>query len=465
MVFSTMIFLWCFMPIVFVLNGVIPKRFKNILLLLASLLFYAWGEPVYICLLLFVVVMNYIVGLAIKKYSNKKKQLIILIGAILCNIGILCIFKYLNFAVDTLNIFMPSWGIDIKQIALPLGISFYIFQALSYIIDVYRKDVEPQENFVKFALYISLFPQLVAGPIVRYKDICHELDERSSSLENFASGIRIFIYGLAKKVIFANGFARGADSIMSLNANEISSLYAWIGAFLYMLQIYYDFSGYSDMAIGMGKMLGFHFPKNFNYPYLSNSITEFWRRWHISLGTWFREYVYIPLGGNRKGKGRTLFNLGIVFLLTGIWHGASWNYVLWGVYYAAFIVIERAMSDALWIPKVPIAVKKVYTLLVVYFGWIIFRIESLLGIKNYVIQMFSRLNFAGFIESWQEVLGVYVLFLLPLGCIGCGFLLKWNKLQKWKNTWAELIACVVLLCYSILQISTNTYNPFIYFRF
>ena len=333
MVFSSLVFLWIFLPVIIILYYVIDEKYKNIFLLLGSLFFYAWGEPIYIFLMIFSIVVNWSIGLLIEKYQFQKK--IFLIVSILFNVALLGYFKYFNFFIDIINQ-MLHLGIEYKSIKLPIGISFFTFQILSYIIDLYRGEYKAQKSFVKLALYISFFPQLIAGPIVKYKDINEQLACRMHTLEKTAQGVRRFIYGLGKKVIIANTVAECVDYIYGLEYMELTGLLAWIAAILYTLQIYFDFSGYSDMAIGLGKMFGFEFQENFRYPYLSGSIQEFWQRWHISLGTWFKEYLYIPLGGNRKGKVCTYMNLTIVFLAPGLWHGANYNIILWGLYQGMF---------------------------------------------------------------------------------------------------------------------------------
>ena len=334
MVFSSLIFLIVFLPIVLVLHSFCPLKYRNILLLFASLFFYAWGEPVYILLMLFVIVFNWAIG----KYTIGNK--IILSIAVTVNLSVLVFFKYINFIITTYNsVFRKT--VSMLDITLPIGISFFTFQAISYIVDLYREKYAPQNDLIKLALYISFFPQLIAGPIVRYIDIEKQLTDRVITYEKTALGIKRFIIGLSKKVLISNILGQSIDNVLSHPVKDISTLLCWITAIMYIMQIYFDFSGYSDMAIGLGKIFGFDFPENFNMPYISKSVCEFWRRWHISLGTWFREYLYIPLGGNRKGSIRTLINLLVVFAATGIWHGASWNFLIWGLWHGVFCVIER----------------------------------------------------------------------------------------------------------------------------
>lgn len=329
MLFSSMTFLWIFLPTVFLGHIILPVRLKNAWLLIASLFFYSWGEPVYVFLMMFSVAANYLLALLIDQITEEKKK-IVLVAAILLNIGLLWYFKYFDSFAVLLDRVLGRQILTVREIALPIGISFYTFQILSYVIDVYTGKCAVQKNVVQFALYVSFFPQLIAGPIVKYRTIADQIEKRTLSSRQIAEGIRRFVYGLSKKVILSNTIAEVVDSIYAISPDVLDTKWLWVGAFLYTLQIYYDFSGYSDMAIGLGRMFGFEFPENFNYPYISRSIREFWRRWHITLSSWFKEYVYIPLGGNRKGNYRTYMNLAIVFLITGIWHGATLNFLLWG---------------------------------------------------------------------------------------------------------------------------------------
>ena len=344
MVFSSMVFLWVFLPIVFVLAFLIRKpRYQNVLLVIASLIFYAWGEPRYVLLLLFSIVMNWLFGLAIDGFGKQKKLWLIL--NILANLGLLGYFKYGNLFISTINRFRPGQELPLLSVTLPIGISFFTFQALSYTIDLYRGKFKVQKNLLHMALYMCLFPQLLSGPIVKYKDIYTELTERTMTREKVALGFRRFLYGLGKKVIIANVLGEVVDTLYGMDPGAMGSGAAWCAAILYTLQIYYDFAGYSDMAIGTAQLFGFNYPENFNYPYISSSIQEFWRRWHISLSTWFRDYLYIPLGGNRKGKYRTYLNLWIVFAVTGFWHGARWTFLGWGLYHGFFMMIEGSQLD------------------------------------------------------------------------------------------------------------------------
>ena len=367
MVFSSITFLFLFLPIVLAVYYIVPEKAKNIILLIASILFYAWGEPVYIVLMLLSIILNYFCGQDIEEKSDdpvKAKRSILF--AVVVNVLILMFFKYYGFLLDMLNSILPV-EIPYRELPLPVGISFYTFQSLSYVLDIYWKKVKPQKNILYFALYISMFPQLIAGPIVRYIDIEKQLVSRKISAARLGQGAMFFIRGLAKKVILANTAGEIFEQISSMSAGNLSVLMAWLGCISYAFQIYFDFSGYSDMAVGLGKMFGFEFRKNFDYPYISKSITEFWRRWHISLSTWFREYVYIPLGGNRCSAVRNIINLMIVWTLTGMWHGAAWNFIAWGIYYGVLIVLEKYVWGAS-LDEAPRAVRHIYSLVLVMIG-------------------------------------------------------------------------------------------------
>ena len=468
MVFSSMTFLWIFFPIVFLLSLVIRNtKAQNILLLVASLIFYAWGEPVYVFLLLLSVLLNWIFGLFIERFNNKK---LFLIADLIVNLGLLGYFKYCNFLLNTLDHLLPMINIPRVSISLPIGISFFTFQAMSYIIDLYRGEYKAQKNILNLALYISFFPQLIAGPIVKYRDIDDQILSRSVKSEKIASGFRRFIYGLGKKVIISNIIASAADSIFGTYISQMTGIMAWCGAIFYTLQIYYDFSGYSDMAIGLGKMFGFDFLENFNYPYVSASIKEFWRRWHISLSSWFREYLYIPLGGNRKGKIRTYINLFIVFAVTGLWHGASWNFVGWGLYHGFFLIVER-MGFGKILEKSKI-LSRIYCILVVIVGWVFFRVESVgTGVKV-IMRMIMPWKYTLSTVSLGTIISMQTVLAVIFGILGCGLLQKifsYGKLSviasKWKNSAVEAVFCLIVLLYCIMLLANNTYNPFIYFRF
>ncbi len=466
MVFSSLVFLWKFLPILIIGYYVVNDKYKNILLLLGSLFFYAWGEPVYILLMLFSIIINWKIGLLIERFE--KHRILLLIIDILINLGLLGYFKYFNFFVRIINA-IGNLNIRVKEIALPIGISFFTFQILSYIIDLYRREYQAQKSIINLALYISFFPQLIAGPIVKYKDVNEQLAHRVNTVEKTAEGIRRFCYGLGKKVILANVLAKYVDKIYGLNPSEITGMLAWSAAILYTLQIYYDFSGYSDMAIGLGKIFGFDFQENFSYPYLSLSIQEFWKRWHISLGTWFREYLYIPLGGNRKGKARTYINLTIVFFVTGLWHGASLNFVLWGLYHGFFLIIERMGLKRL-LEKYHV-IAHIYALLIVVFGWVLFRAETLVQAGIMVKRMLLPWRYV----STDIVLfpffdgGKKIMVICMIALCGCGvFQVLMSKLKiadKYINSVPELIFCTFVLFICLTMLASSTYNPFIYFRF
>ena len=469
MLFSSMTFLWIFFPIVvvgaFILKGEI--QYQNIFLLLASLIFYAWGEPIYILLMLVSILLNWLSGILINQLPRYKKGL--LVGCIIINLSLLSCFKYYNFFISTLNAILGVEIFDARDIALPIGISFFTFQALSYVIDLYRGNCKVQKNVLNLALYVSFFPQLIAGPIVRYKDVDKQIQCRKMTMEKFAIGLRRFTYGLGKKVIISNCCAEIADQLFSLNIESLTTVGAWSAAILYTLQIYYDFSGYSDMAIGLGKIFGFDFLENFNYPYISKSIHEFWQRWHISLGSWFKEYVYIPLGGNRKGKFRTYVNLCTVFFLTGMWHGASWNFIVWGLYHGFFQIVERWGFEK--ILKKSKTFSSLYCLTVVITGWVLFRVESLTGGLRIIARMFLPWRYEFFRTGELATLfSVRKVLIICLGIIGSGVIQSIgrkfpNLSEKWKYSFFECVFCAMILLYSIMLLVSGTYNPFIYFRF
>ncbi len=470
MVFSSMLFLWLFLPIVLITYFISNKKVKNIILLIASLVFYAWGEPKYIILMLISIVVNYIFGLLIDKYRKKSKLFLIL--DILFNLLLLGYFKYYNFFVNNINNIFNHQLLSIRNIALPIGISFYTFQILSYIIDLYRNEIKVQKNILNLALYISFFPQLIAGPIVRYKNIEEEINNRTESVENFADGVRRFTYGLGKKVIFSNTLAYVVDTIYSNNVNALNTPVAWLAAIAYTLQIYYDFSGYSDMAIGLGRMFGFHFPENFDYPYISQSITEFWRRWHISLSSWFKEYLYIPLGGNRKGKLRTYINLFIVFFATGLWHGASWNFIVWGgFFYGSILVIEKLFLKKLLDNNKLKVINHIYVMLIVIVGWVLFRAD---GLKHglSIIKLLFSFDFKNVYVLLPTFINMKVIIVIILSILLCGpahvlfnKIDKEEKIKKVYSTYIEVFIIALILFISIAELISSTYNPFIYFRF
>ena len=460
MVFSSIIFIFMFLPLVLILYRILPEKLRNGLLLAASLVFYAWGEPVYVLLMIFSIVFNYIMGLRLESDNRKK---IILIICIAVNIGMLCFFKYTDFAIDNINRIFGA-GIRTMELALPIGISFYTFQVLSYIIDVYRGTVKVQRNIVDFGMYITFFPQLIAGPIVRYQDIERQLKNRGLNADMAADGIVRFVTGLAKKVLIANQCGLLWDEIYSYGGH-IPAVMAWTGAAAFTLQIYYDFSGYSDMAIGLGKIFGFTFPENFRYPYESRSITEFWRRWHITLGTWFREYLYIPLGGNRKGAGRQIVNLLVVWFLTGLWHGAGWNFIIWGLYYFAIITAEKMFLGVL-IEKLPKGAAHLYALFFIVIGWVIFACDDITVLGAYLKSMAGMNGAAsGMSMYYLQTYGV----LLALGAFGSLHFVKStaSKLTEAGRAFqaAKYIYVFVILAVAVAFIIGDSYNPFLYFRF
>ncbi|MDD3430375.1 MAG: MBOAT family protein [Oscillospiraceae bacterium] len=469
MVFSSLTFLWVFLPIVLILYQIFPQKGRNGLLLAASLLFYAWGEPVYILLMLVSITLNYIGGFFICKATGSAKKWV-LTGVIGTNLLLLGYFKYGGMFAAAVNALTRTQLFSLKQIALPIGISFYTFQALSYIIDLYREKISLQKSWVSLALYISFFPQLIAGPIVQYETIEQQLQSRSLTWQTAAYGVKRFIYGLAKKVILANSFAAAADRIFGMQVADMSTAMAWLGVLLYTLQIYYDFSGYSDMAIGLGRLFGFTFLENFNYPYLSRSVTEFWRRWHISLSSWFRDYLYIPLGGNRHGAFRTYLNLMIVFFCTGLWHGASIQFIAWGLYFGVFLIAERVLNGVLFKKEGKGVIGCGYTLLVVMVGWVFFRAPGMHSGLAMLKKMFIfNAGNAGY--TLASVLNNRLLFLMIIGILGCGFLQKlFPAMQKLfydeERTYAwQIVYQAFLLFISLTFLVSNTYNPFIYFRF
>ena len=475
MVFSSLEFICVFLPVVFVLYYCIPGiYYKNVLLVIASLLFYAYGEPVYILLMIISAGFNYIMARIIA-YSSGRRKIYLFIDVII-NIGLLLYFKYMVFFIETWN-YISGQNLNIVYIKLPVGISFFTFQALSYVIDVYYERIEVQKSFNRVLLYISFFPQLIAGPIIKYRDINYNLTNRQTDINQISNGVNRFIFGLGKKVLIANTVGQTADTIFNASSWEINILSAWIGAVSYMLQIYYDFSGYSDMAIGLGKIFGFEFQENFKYPYGAVSIKEFWRRWHISLSGWFKEYLYIPLGGNRKGKIRTSINKFVVFFCTGFWHGANWTFIIWGLYHGFFSVIEEYVT---FIKKIPKIFTYIYTMLIVCIGFVIFRADTLSQAFYMLRQMFTGVSFDDCNMSFViSQLNPWFIFMLFSGFIGMApvkiikeklqYILYIKELRlTWKYTIINIFSYIVpvmILVWCIIRLSGNTYNPFIYFRF
>lgn len=453
MVFSSILFLFYFFPIVFIVNKLLPKKYKNLWLFFASLFFYAWGEPIYILIMLFSTFFDYTNGRLMVGASDKKKKLI-LINSIVVNLGILFFFKYSDFFIKVVN----EFGFNIKplNLALPLGISFYTFQTLSYTIDCYRGRVNIADNIVDFGLFVTSFPQLIAGPIVKYIDVEKELRERDDSLHSYNVGMRIFIEGLFLKVLLANKFGEIFNSFTFADASSKTLIFLKLVA--YSLQIYFDFAGYSKMAIGMGRMLGFHFPENFNYPYISKSITEFWSRWHMTLSSWFKEYVYIPLGGNRVGKARHIFNIFVVWFLTGFWHGADYNFILWGMYFFVVLILEKYFFLKI-LEKAPKFVSRIYTLIIIMFSWVLFTSTDLKDIGAFFTSLGSKPFFSGEVTSFLLQYGI--LFII-------GILFSTPKPKEMFEKQKEAVQIVMLTIVFILSIAAlvaGNYNPFLYFRF
>ncbi|MDD2418662.1 MAG: MBOAT family protein [Oscillospiraceae bacterium] len=473
MVFSSILFLFYFLPAVLLLYFIAPKKLKNPILLIFSLFFYAWGEPVYVLIMISVIIINYLYGLWIERLMKKGRPEAARFWLILCliiNLGILGFYKYADFFIENLNI-IPSVSIPLLGLSLPIGVSFFTFQSLSYTIDVYRGIVTAQPNIISLGTYVALFPQLIAGPIVQYKTIDKQLDNRTHSFDKFGDGVRRFITGLGKKVLLANTVGVIWDKVSALDTATLPALTAWIGILAFTFQIYFDFSGYSDMAIGLGKMFGFEFLENFDYPYISKSITAFWRRWHISLGTWFREYVYIPLGGNRKGLPLQLRNILIVWLLTGIWHGASWNFVVWGLYFGILLALEKLFLLK-FLNKAPSIITHLYTMFLVVISWVIFASDNLSKGISYLGAMFGA-NGAPAFDNSSIYLLITNALLFIIAAIGCTdypkrLTMRVEKVFIKKPALSTLVGCVVLLGISGLCVAylvDASYNPFLYFRF
>ena len=465
MVFSSFSFIFFFLPITLFIYFISNDKYKNIIICISSLIFYAWGEPKYIILMIISIFVNYLIAIIMggNRKIKRKKRTIMLVIAIIFNILILTFFKYGNFIITNINLLFKS-NISLLGLKLPIGISFYTFQILSYVIDVYKGNAKVQKNIIKLCTYISLFPQLIAGPIVRYKDIEKQLDSRKINRDKVVSGISRFVIGLSKKILIANNVALISNYIYNVNPTN-STFLLWLAAISYTLQIYFDFSGYSDMAIGLGKILGFEFLENFNYPYISKSITDFWHRWHISLSTWFRDYVYIPLGGNRVNMVLHIRNIFIVWLLTGIWHGAAWNFIIWGIYYALFLLLEKFIYGK-FLDKMPNIIKHIYTLFIVVIGWVIFRVENisqlLMILKN--MFLFSPAN------VFEYILGAFDvkvgLIFIPIGILFSIPIFKSIKRNNSKPIYLlKKIMVVILFITCILQLLIQNYNPFIYFNF
>lgn len=466
MVFSSITFIYYFLPIVILIYYLTPDKYKNLFFLLASLFFYTWGEIKYILLIIISIIANYIFGVLLENKKVKKKN--IMIFASIFNIGLLGVFKYTGFFLNTINnIFNIS--VPIPNIRLPLGISFFTFQALSYVVDVYREEVPVQKKITDLALYVIAFPQLIAGPIVRYNTVNEQIKYRTHTSEKFSEGIKRFLLGLGKKTLLANSLGSLANASFEAVGN-LTLLSSWLGIIAYTFQIYYDFSGYSDMAIGLGKMFGFEYEENFNYPYISKSITEFWRRWHISLGTWFKDYVYIPLGGNRLSKMKNIRNLFIVWFLTGMWHGASWNYIIWGLYFGVLLFIERITKDLR--KNIPSYINMIITFILVVIGWIFFRIEDIYLSLDYLKSLFNignigLIDIESRINLHDNIILLFISFVLatPLLDNLVNRLYKKLELNIRKIGLLETMFYISILIMSTIYLVNSTYNPFIYFRF
>ncbi|MBO5869024.1 MAG: MBOAT family protein [Oscillospiraceae bacterium] len=461
MLFSSIPFLYYFLPAVLILYMIVPFRVKNTVLLISSLIFYAWGEPKYVLLMMATILLFYLCGLAIDKAQTKAFKKLWLIVSIVVSLGLLAIFKYADFFVDSFNQ-VTGLSLPLLRLALPVGISFYTFQSLSYTIDLYRGDTKVQKDLIAFGAYVVLFPQLIAGPIVRYTDVARELEQREHSWDNFVLGLRRFLVGLAKKILLANQLGELTDIFRQ--AGESSVLFYWMYAIAFTLHIYFDFSGYSDMAIGLGKIFGFSFPENFNYPYLSTSVTEFWRRWHMTLGGWFRDYVYIPMGGNRVGVARWVLNILTVWMLTGLWHGAAWNFVLWGLLYAVFLLAEK------WIPglkKLPGALSHIYVMLIVILGFVLFNAADLGQAAGDLAGMFGLKGLPLVDNTTLYYLRSYgVVFILSI--IGATPLVKNLALKVEKKPVAAVLEPLVMILLLVLctaYLVDGSFNPFLYFRF
>ena len=476
MVFSSLTFLFAFLPITLLIYYLVPKKAKNLVILISGLIFYAWGEPIYVLAMIASTFIDYTAGRIIAKYDDRPKmRKICLIVSLVMNLGLLATFKYLGFFIDSFNAWF-GWNIPNPNLPLPIGISFFTFQSMSYTIDLYRRKIKVQKSPVSFMAFVTLFPQIVAGPIVRYEDVQNELDNRTVDESCLAQGISRFITGLGKKVLIANNIGALWTEVKAMELGELSACTAWLGILAFTFQIYFDFSGYSDMAIGLGKMMGFNFPENFNYPYMSHSVSEFWRRWHMTLGEWFKSYVYIPLGGNRKGTARTVINLLIVWTITGFWHGASWNFMLWGAYFGVLIVLEKLFLGK-WLEKAPGWVSWAYTFLMVVFGWIMFDgvpagtvdIGEMFGrVFGYIGAMFGANGVFADSVATNAFVNYGIFFAIAI--FGSSDALKIisgkikEKAPKWVMYGYPVVQIyVMLIC--VAFITTSSYNPFLYFNF
>lgn len=466
MVFSSTIFLCVYLPLVLLGYYICPKKGRNLFLLIVSLVFYAWGEPKYVFLMIFSILVNYIFGRLMDKNRGRQKRMkLLLVLSVVIDLGLLSVFKYTDFVITNINAIFGA-NFDLLNIALPIGISFYTFQAMSYTIDVYRDDVRVQKNLIDFGMYITMFPQLIAGPIVRYADVQDQLAERSVTTADFSEGVMRFVVGLGKKVLLANQMGAVWSDIYALGG-DVSALMAWTGAIAYTFQIYFDFSGYSDMAIGLGRMFGFKFPENFRYPYQSVSITDFWRRWHITLSTWFKEYLYIPLGGNRRGLARQALNLLIVWSLTGFWHGAGWNFVMWGLYYFVILFIEKLfLLKAL--DKLPKFFRHVYALVLIIIGWVIFASDDVSVLLPYLGSMFGANGAIGGMDVYTLLTKAVLLIICCIASTELPkklFLSAAGAMNEKAAFTLKSVLMIALLALSMILLIGDSYNPFLYFRF
>ena len=454
-----------FLPFVLALYYITPRRFRNLTLFIVDLVFYAWGEPWLVILMLFSILLNYTSGILIG-INREKKGLarFIFILSVILNLGLLGFFKYAGFIGETLNMVMPFLNIPILEIALPIGISFYTFQTMSYTIDVYKNTVKVQKNIITFGTYVSLFPQLIASPIVRYEDVAEQLMHRKETLQGFTDGVKLFLIGLSKKVLLANEMGNLWDAVRE-SGTQSGALGSWVGIIAYTFQIYFDFCGYSEMAMGLGKMFGFDFLKNFDYPYISKSITEFWRRWHISLGTWFREYVYIPLGGNRKGLYRQIINIAVVWFLTGLWHGASWNFILWGLYFGVLLMIEKLFMLKV-LKKAPAIISHIYSIIIILFGWVLFYFENLNEMGIFLARMFGS---DGFMMSGDISVKIisYIPLLIVSAITSTPLISKlYHKIKSKPILYViDNAGCVLALLLCTAALVSSDYNPFLYYKF
>lgn len=464
MVFSSLVFMFAYLPITLLAYYLVPRQGRNIFLFIVNLIFYGWGEPRLVLLMVFNIFFNYIGGWLVDKYraDAKKKKLFLILTCVL-DIGILAVFKYTGMITETLNM-LPFLNIPELQISLPIGISFYTFQTMSYVIDVYRDDAPVSKNFINFGTYVALFPQLIAGPIVRYRDVAEQLVNRRETLEMFTRGVKLFMVGLAKKVIIANTMGTLTTNIFA-TTDENGVVGTWVGMIAYTFQIYFDFSGYSDMACGLGNMMGFEFLKNFNYPYIAKSITDFWRRWHISLSTWFKEYVYIPLGGNRKGVKRQILNLLIVWGLTGLWHGAAYNFVLWGLYYGLLLILEKFVLKK-FLDRLPSFVQHIYTLFIIIIGWGLFYFTDVGQLGEFMVDLFNFGNGICGDQAFNLIMSNLPMLIIAAVASTPLAAMLYNRFEHTRFMWIpETLYCMGVLAVSTASLVNQSYNPFLYFRF